>query len=218
MTPGRNRLRMATSRICSIDDCGKSHEAKGFCKAHYERLRRHGDPLGGRTPDGEPIEFYQSVVLTHEGADCLLWPYTRCTNGYGQMVKNGRLGTVSRILCEDIHGPPPTPEHEAAHSCGNGMSGCVTKRHLSWKTPKENQNDRILHATHSRGERCVTAKLTEVQVREIVALKGHLSQRKIAEKFGVHQVNVGRIHAGTSWGWLKYNDATHSKIKSEDTP
>lgn len=33
---------------CSIDNCSKPFLAKGFCRAHYKRFSRHGDPLGGR--------------------------------------------------------------------------------------------------------------------------------------------------------------------------
>lgn len=34
-------------RICQIDGCGRKHVARGLCGAHYHRLSRHGDPLGG---------------------------------------------------------------------------------------------------------------------------------------------------------------------------
>jgi hypothetical protein len=30
------------------------------------------------------------------------------------MMKDGRLQLVSRIVCERVNGPPPTPRHEAA--------------------------------------------------------------------------------------------------------
>lgn len=40
---------------CSIDDCEKPVKGWGWCRAHYERWKRHGDPLApgrrvGRTP------------------------------------------------------------------------------------------------------------------------------------------------------------------------
>ncbi|WP_292637037.1 hypothetical protein [Mesorhizobium sp.] len=59
------------------------------------------------------------------------------------MMKDGKCRRVSRLVCEEVHGPPPSPDHEAAHSCDNGDLGCATKRHLSWKTPKENTADKF---------------------------------------------------------------------------
>lgn len=41
---------MATSRLCSILDCGKSLRARGWCGSHYQRWQKYGDPLGEKTP------------------------------------------------------------------------------------------------------------------------------------------------------------------------
>lgn len=38
-----------TERVCSVDGCIISKiEARGWCRKHYERWKRNGDPLGGR--------------------------------------------------------------------------------------------------------------------------------------------------------------------------
>lgn len=50
-------------------------------------------------------------------------------------------------MCQKAHGDPPSPKHDAAHSCGRGHEGCVNPNHLSWKTKKQNQADRITHGT-----------------------------------------------------------------------
>lgn len=191
--------RMAKSRICSIPDCGRLATRRGMCTLHYMRWWKYGDPLAGGTEIGEPERFFTGVVLTYEGDECLTWPYAKTGKGYGWI---GR-GLVSRRVCEEIHGPPPMPDHEAAHSCGNGHLACCTKGHLSWKTPTENQADRLVHDTHIRGERSVTAKLTESDVRQIKLLKSTgTSQVEIASKFGVSPAAIHAVWTGKSWAWL----------------
>lgn len=36
---------MATAKLCSIDGCGKRVKARGWCVAHYAKVRKYGDPL-----------------------------------------------------------------------------------------------------------------------------------------------------------------------------
>jgi len=186
-------------KTCLIDACEKPVVSKGLCSAHYHRQRRNGDPKGGRTPDGTALKYYKDVVLNHEGGDCLIWPFTRTTHGYGQICLGAARVGVHRLVCNDRHGPPPTSEHVAAHSCGNGHLGCVSPDHLSWKTVKENSADAVLHGTLRRGEACWNAKLTASTVRKIRKLKGVISQRQIAEKLGVSPATVSHIHAGRQW-------------------
>lgn len=195
---------MAASRLCSIPGCGKPRKYQEWCGAHYMRYRRHGDPLGGGrqlSPRGEPQRYFRDVVLSYEGDDCLTWPYTR-SGGYAFMQVDGRPQLVSRLACEAEHGPPPSPEHEAAHLCGKGHEGCVAKRHLAWKTPKENSADRDMHGTTARGETQGRAKLTEADIREIRTLKGQMLLREIADHYGVSASMVSQIHRRVVWAWL----------------
>jgi hypothetical protein len=190
---------MAAKSLCSVPGCGKPLNSRGWCIAHYRRWQWNGDPLAGRTPDGDPEQFYRNVVLAYSGDECLKWPYARNSRGYPQMKLNGRFRLLARVLCEAVHGPAPTPEHEAAHSCGNGHEGCLTQGHLSWKTPVENAADRVTHGTETIGERHGMAKLTKSEVRLIRSLGGEVSQRALAARFGVSQGQIHRILSGKSW-------------------
>lgn len=190
---------MAYQRICSIDGCGKPHDSKGLCKAHYWRLRKHGDPLGGGTKKGDIPRFISEIVLPHDSDECLFWPFGKSTQGYGQISINGKKNLANRYVCELAHGSPPSPRHEAAHSCGNGRKGCVNPKHLSWKTSKENKADKLLHGTHNRGERHNMAKLTEEQVRSILSIRGEKTQKEIAEMYGVSEMTISRIYSGEAW-------------------
>lgn len=107
------------------------------------------------------------------------------------------------MVCEAVHGPAPSPHHEAAHTCGRGSSGCINPNHLRWATPTENQADKIEHGTSNRGERCAASRLTEDDVIEIRRLKGKMTQKEIAEIFGVNYITVGDIHNSRTWAWLR---------------
>lgn len=189
--------------VCSVIGCERPHRVGGMCKPHYDRMRRHGDPNAGRTAPGELQRFYEEVVLRYDGDECLIWPYGRAASGYAQMKKNGKYRTVSRFVCEDIYGPPPPEKNYSAHSCGNGHLGCVSKKHLSWKTQAENMADRLLHGTDDRGGKHKNAKLTEEKVRQIISLKGKCTQKELAVRFGVSYQHISGIHCGKRWNWLQ---------------
>jgi hypothetical protein len=148
-------------------------------------------------------KFYNEVVLNYEGDECLIWPFTRCSGGYAFHYDGTKKRIASRMLCEYVHGPAPSPKHEAAHSCGNGKLGCITKRHLSWKTPLENAADKFIHGTVLRGSEAGRAKLTETDVLAIRANESDLHQT-LADRYGVTEANIRAIRSGKSWGWLSH--------------
>lgn len=120
-----------------------------MCYGHDYRVRIYGDALAGG-----PIKFrprtqtnYQwlKAHVGHAGTECLVWPFGRFSNGYGQVYIQGKNCVASREMCILAHGNPPTPSHEAAHRCGNGHLGCVNPQHLRWATAAENQADKLTH-------------------------------------------------------------------------
>lgn len=185
---------------CSIAGCGKPRRRKGspYCSAHYTRWLRHGHPLAVmKTPPGKPLRYLRQVVLQYGGDACLPWPFMRSDQGYGQIVFRGRHRPVSNVVCELVHGPAPTPQHQAAHSCGNGHLGCVTKRHLRWATPVENAADKVLHGRAPIGERNPRAKLTTTQV---LAIRSDTRRASIvAAELGVTRQRVWSIRTGREW-------------------
>jgi hypothetical protein len=166
----------------------------------------YGHPLARGTkiaPKGESLRFFSEVVLAYDGDECLTWPYGRTTSGYGRITVDRKMNLVHRLLCTEIHGPPPAPEYHAAHSCGKGHLGCVAKKHLSWKTPAENSMDQVLHGTKPRGERHAQAKITEAQAREIIALKGKTPKRIVAQSYGISVSLVAGLQARRTWKWMQ---------------
>lgn len=193
---------MARTKICSVSDCERPHGARGYCAPHYHRFMRYGSPTSGRTPTGEPLRFFNTVVVPYEGDDCLTWPFTTLRDGYGQIHYEGKVRRVSRVACYVVHGPPESPDMAAAHLCGNGHKGCCNPRHLAWKTPKENSADRIRHGTLARGEECTHAKLTESNVLAIRAASG-VSSARLARQFGVSDKAVRNVRSGATWGHVR---------------
>lgn len=172
--------------ICSISGCGNPRLAKGWCRKHYLRWYKYGDPLFTKqTPNGELLRYFEEEVLSYDGEECLIWPYGRNAYGYAVMTADGEKQIVSRYLCERTKGAPPSKRHDAAHSCGKGNLGCVTKRHLSWKTRAGNHADKIEHGTHIYGERIAIAKLNDEAVRTMRRLRSSMSLVDIARMYGV---------------------------------
>lgn len=186
--------------LCKVDGCDKPGRARGLCDAHYWRWRKHGDPLGGRTPEGEPARFLETVVIPYDGDECLIWPFQRNVKGYAIIATPGnKKAIVSRLVCKRVYGPPPTEEHVAAHGCGNGEGGCVTKRHLRWATSQENADDTVAHGRTTCGERSASARLTEADIKRMRGLEGTMTLAAIGEMFGVGAPHVCRIFKGEKW-------------------
>lgn len=190
---------------CSRPGCSLPHKAKGLCKSHYQAYLRHRPTAvkRGQTPPGEALRFINEVAMHHEGDECLLWPFGRPNSGYGVISVGGVHLVRSRYVCTLKHGPPPTPLHEAAHSCNNGHLGCISPIHLSWMTHEENMIHKIASGHSLRGEKNPGNILTEAQVLEIRRLKGTIGARKIGLRFGVCETTVLDIHRRKKWAWLQ---------------
>lgn len=191
-------------RKCSVVGCEKrdGRFTSRMCNMHYLRMKRHGDPHARKKPaNGEVMAWINQVALTQEADECLLWPFYRHgSTGYAFMNFRGRPCHASRAVCILAHGEPPFPKAEAAHSCGRGHEGCVSKHCLSWKTSKENSADKIAHGTRLRGTQLQQSKFSEEQV--IAIFCDPRSQRVIAAEYGCVQQSVSRIKRGLEWGWL----------------
>ena len=183
---------------CQIPNCSHPVHGRGFCSSHYKRLRRYGDPLAGKFAKGEVSRWLVEVAIPYCADECLIWPFHRNNGGYGEISINNRMEIASRVICERVHGPAPSPQHQAAHRCGRGHEGCVNWTHLRWATAAENAEDRISHGTHPAPER-PKPKLTPEAVKEIRALRGIVNTRDLARRYGVKVCAIHRINSRTTW-------------------
>lgn len=182
---------------CSVKGCETKHFARGLCRRHYIRWWSNGstETKSGRAGRLEALKFISDNV-SYQGDECLEWPYAK-NKGYGLVTANGALHPASRWMCTLAHGEPSDEALQAAHNCGN--RGCVNPRHLRWATPAENDSDKIIHGTHSRGEQNGFAKLTEADVIEIRRKAGSVSTKELSAKFGVTQSRILAIISRVGW-------------------
>ncbi len=59
------------NRTCSIEGCTATHKALGYCRNHYQRARRYGDPL--HTPERSPangiVRLVEAGLVTYRKID-----------------------------------------------------------------------------------------------------------------------------------------------------
>ena len=165
---------------CSVAGCENPRYCKGYCKGHYARHRR------GQINQPHPIGVGSQLHWLRENCqpehdDCVLWPFTMGETGYGHVSISGRPRIASREACRVENGEPPSPDLEAAHSCGN--RACINGRHLRWDTTKGNHADKASHGTRQVGEKGPGAKLTDAQA---LAIRADARSRKaVAADYGV---------------------------------
>lgn len=156
-----------------------------------------------RTVKGQSkgLDWIKAHVDEPDGP-CLIWPFSR-SRGYACIGVKGMTNKACRIMCEFVKGPPPTPKHEAGHSCGCGNQGCIHPKHLSWRTRAENQQERRLHGTQGKGPnmnaRKILYKLNPQKVAEIRAIGDGMSKEAIGRRFGITPSNVAKILKRKTW-------------------
>lgn len=81
------------------------------------------------------------------------------------------------------------------HHCDNPP--CVNPAHLFIGVAQDNSDDKLSKKRHLFGETSRQSKLTEQQVRDIIA--DPRMQIEIADEYGVTQGMVGHIKRGEAW-------------------
>ena len=195
--------RITKKKKCSLYGCADIVHARGYCRSHYSQWRAHGDPnIRKKHKNGAVRRWIKDFAAPHVGTECLIWPFARCANGYGNFWDGEKHTSAHRAVCIEVYGDPPTVNSEAAHLCGKGHEGCVNPVHLKWSEKAENELHKVGHGTLCLGSSVGTAKLSASEVLEIRAMSGVDTHRAIAKRFGVSRANVGMIINRKTWAWL----------------
>jgi hypothetical protein len=98
-------------------------------------------------------------------------------------------------ICEAFHGPR-REGMTVRHLDGSKTNDAASN--LAWGTQKENIADKVGHGTVKLGENHPCAKLTERQVREILAQPA-VGLRTLAKRYGVSSGAIYGIRHGLTW-------------------
>lgn len=142
--------------------------------------------------------FWEKVEKTD---GCWKWTARRDRKGYGCIKHNGNSTLAHRVSWELHNGPIPAGLH-VLHKCDNPE--CTNPEHLFLGTNQENVDDKMRKGRlrPSRGELNGKAKLTSDQVKEIREIGKTVTQVKLAQKYGVSQVNISEILLRRTWRCL----------------
>lgn len=149
------------------------------------------------TPRKSAEERFKSKVQAGEN-DCLNWIGSKYPSGYGSFYFDGRIQPAHRVAwILDGRGDPG--DLYVLHHCDN--RSCVNPSHLFLGTHQDNMADMDAKGRRvsTAGESNAKAKLTEADVAEIRRLKGTVSQRLLAQRFGVSKTAIRYIHQGRNW-------------------
>lgn len=107
---------MATRAICSVAGCDKPTHANGLCSAHDNRLRRHGDPLGGRA-----FRQRQSGPCSQPDCDRQATRKGYCSRHYLRLRKHGDPS----ICLNPIGERPPTCQVDGCEAAHHAHGFCA---------------------------------------------------------------------------------------------
>lgn len=122
---------------CIIDGCTNPQYSRQWCRIHYHRWWRRGDPHSlARFSD--PEEAF--AARTEWQGDCLIWTGAAGPLGYGRIRVYGTLKPAHRYAWERKHGT--IPEGMLIDHKFHCNPACVNIEHLRLATRAQNQSHR----------------------------------------------------------------------------
>lgn len=214
---------MTSTKGCVVTDCRRPAQAKGYCPLHYNRWKRHGDPLVARriTPRGTSLADRLVRLSDRSGGPDACWPWTGSISHrssathlpYGTMTYEGRQRGAHVWSYVSANGEPPPETPFVLHSCDNSV--CVNPAHLYAGTHRRNMADKVDRDRQARpsGEGNPLHRLTEAQVYEIRGLQGVAPSTAVGPAFGVSASTIQYIWNRKRWAHLP--EITHTNPKGD---
>jgi len=138
---------------CTVSGCEGAYLARGFCRRHYDRWRRTGDPL--KTLHQHKFEGRFWARVDRQEAGCWNWTGALNSAGYGHVGRDGGVRRTHRVAYELLVGPIPEGLH-LDHLCRN--RACCNPEHLEPVTNAENIRRAAAAKTHCKNGHPYTAE------------------------------------------------------------
>jgi hypothetical protein len=132
------------------------------------------------------------LARTKERRGCRLWDLS--ATRYFYIRYNGEMVGVHRLIFFLANGYWPV---QALHTCDN--KACIEPSHIYDGTRKQNAQDAVKRLKMSVGTNNSQAKLTEIEVLEIRAARGQLTQKELAHKYNVSEGLIALIQLRYIW-------------------
>jgi len=153
-------------KVCSVEECGRPHKARGWCNKHYtEWLNNNAPPCSvegcerlsqkrgwcethymrwyrNKTLKSRSYHFSTEDAFQEDiepSGDCIIWTGGKDRKGYGTIRAYGKSYKVHRYAWEREKGPIPDGMH-IDHICHN--PSCVKVEHLRLATFHQNGANR----------------------------------------------------------------------------
>ncbi len=192
---------------CQIDECSEPAYCRGWCRTHYARWHRTGDPRKLRKRPNGTVTRLLELAGSSDRDDCIL------LSGYvnrPQVNLDGVQMNASRAAWIMAHGDPG--EAFVLHTCHQGAEGCINVQHLYLGNQAQNMDDMNRAGRGRQGDR--PRRLTDSQVREIRRrhMRGvnHIYTSNtvaLAKEFGVSKTTIVNIVARRSRRSVRDDDA-----------
>lgn len=118
------------------------------------------------------------------------------SNGYYTVALRGKSRTVHSLVADAFLGLRPAGM-EVRHL--DGKRANCSRTNLAYGTRVENRADSERHGTAVRGSRYKNAKLDEAKARAVRGLKGKVTQKELARRYGVSSGAIQAVHDGRTW-------------------
>ena len=174
-----------------------------------------------RAKRGEPMALIKKVIAERPQV-CVIWPYAtndgkgRTGGIRGRIKINGKAVIVTRHICEQVHGPAPSPKHVASHDpvkCNNPL--CISPDCIRWATKAEDAADQRIACTKTEAAERKLSKEDAV----LIFYDDRSTYKALGYRFAIAASTVGRIKRGVHlYSPVLYQDDLFEAIAAAFAP